>query len=372
MSTITPTEVVYKWEATVFGVTGTYNLDVTNITPSMDMDRSPYCQVTLELEGVTEEIHAALDPLTSPTIGNGQLRLTVWCEDAAGNALSWVGRDFFDSSPAPVRVWIQRVEWDRVSGRATVVCANDESRLMDKRRIAVGTIDTGATTVYELVYWALIDVFGGFVLGADPAASATPIPAGDRRLMQPGETFMELLVPELQAIDYRLYDHWGRGWSLYQREHTPKWVNAPLEVQLATHEHREGAPDFSDPIVFGVTERTTRQGDFADGVLVRYDMTQYGGTVTTQRSGNGVNTKGRVVTYQRPAPSANAADSIVQRTRIRGRDIEVTARARFDVLPGMTARIYTRTGVPRGSIRAVEWDGAAGTMTLRIQSGLPE
>lgn len=371
MSTITPAEVTYKWAAEVDTGTVWLPLDVSNIVPSMDMDRSPFCQVTLTLQNVTETVWAALDPRAEHALGFGPLRFKAWCEDVDGNLLSWVGRWGGDTSPWWLYVWIQTADRDLITGEATVVCADDESRLNDKRRIATGGIDTGATTLSGLVMWALLDVFGGVTTTADPLALTTAIPAGDRRVMQPGETFTELIMPELQAIDYRTYNYWGRIWAIYQREHTPKWTGASPTVELATYEHDEGAPAFTDPIVFAMTEQISRTGDWANGVLVRYDMTSYGGAVTVQRSGDGVHTKGRVITYQRPAPAGHAADTIVQRTRIRGRELTVEARARFDVVPGQTVSIYTRDSRPAGSLRSVEWDCAKGTMTLTIQTGLP-
>lgn len=367
MTTLTPQEVVYTWEAQVYTFAEWLDLPVLNVRASADMDRVPYCMVTLTLGGVSDEVWAALDPRPFP--GFAQLRLQVVCSDLDGTPLSWLGQRAGDASPTTATLFLRTARRDRVTGTVTVTAAGAESMLEDRIRLATGTIDTGATTVLGLVEWALQDTFGYSITTADPLASSTSIPAGDRRLMLPGENFNDLIETELQAISYRLYDHWGHVSAVFDREHTPA-TGENLNVVLATHTHAEGAPAHADPIVYEIEETMSRDGDFADGVLIKYDQTDTGGPITWQRSGDGANTKGRVLTIPR-APAGDAANPMVERTRIRGVDLTITARARFDIIPGMRLYVYTRTGAVSGSIRAVEYDTATTHMTISAQTGQP-
>ena len=350
---------------------GYQSLPVTNIVASMDMDRVPYCAAELTLEDVSPDVWTALDP-RRPTVldTDGDIRIRMVRRDAAGNAIDWLGQQ--DTPSTPERfcyLHTRSSRRDYVSGAVTVSAAGAESLLDDRRRISTTDVDTGATTVAGLVTWALTDTFGGAATTGDPLPYSAAIPTGDRRIMKPGITFNDLIEPEMDAIGCRLFNFWGRAWYLNYRDNPPLVNRVAANVALSTFTADEGAPRFADPIVFGIEQTVTRDGDYADGVLIRYDMTKSGGGVSLQRSGDGSNTKGRVITYERPAAAAGAADILASRTRIRGNEITLECSIRFDIMPGMLLTVYTRSGVLAGSIRAVTWDAKAGTMTIRAQSG---
>lgn len=381
MTSLTPQHSRIVWEATARGALSdpfaTLGLQPTNIVARMDIDRVPYCSATLTLDGITEKMWKNLEPRRSSiTELDGSVRIRARRYDADGNLLDYLGRRTTASNDS--EFWLalhtRTARRGLVSGTATVELATADAILDDRRRIATDDRDTGATTVYQLVTWTLLDVFGSYNLGtSDTTPADTPLVSDpERSLMKAGETFNELIEPELQAIDFRLFNYWGRGWNLNPRDTPPMWPGVQRHVTLSTYSHADGAPEFADPIVFDIEETVSRDGDYADGLLVEWDTTDTeGGILTRQRSGNGDNTRGRVVTYKRPQPGENAANVMVARTRIRGQEFTLTCAARFDIVPGMNLTVYTRAGVVAGSIRACEWDMSANTMTIRMQSGRP-
>lgn len=376
MTTISPKFTWCEYTADVRDAGGTwYPLPVTNIVASEDMDRESYTAVTLTLEWVSEAIWELLDARAQSGITGPDLRWRVaqYTRTAVGvvqllGYLPGIGLTVPDQE-RPASMYLRDANRDLETGTVTVIAAGGETMLGDKTRNSATTIDTRAADVSALVQWSLFDVFGGVGGGyaADPIVLSTAIPAGDRRLMLQGESHIDLMKSELDAINCRLYDVWGLSWSARVRD-----IVAGT-IKLATHPQAEGAPADADPIVWRVTEKVTRDGAFADGVLIRYDYLNAAGVrVTTyQASGGGVNTKGLVVQRQRAMPAANAAEQLLTRTRIRGRDITVVARIRLDLHAANAFEIHTTRGVLTGVARAVQWDCAAGTVTIRAQSGLP-
>lgn len=352
---------------------------VVNIIPSMDMDRVPYCDVTIEIEGIDYATVLKLDPrlnLNYTSIPANVIRFRINEFDGAGAfRCNLVRNTPFPSAQRAVLV-IRSVEYDHLTRSATLRAGGLETILDDRRRISVTSIDTGASTVINLVYWSLIDTFGGYSISSDEIVSATSIPAGDRRLFMPGESHSDLLDTELQAIGCRLFTYWGDSWYANERENTPLLgysFGYERTLQLATYSQREGAPPNADPIVYEVTESFDRSGEYADGVLVKFDTLESGGAVAYQRSGDGSNSRGRVINWKRTEPAANAANEAVKRTKIRGRDIDIVARARLDVSPGQVATVFLRDDIAlTATIRSVRWDIKRAEMTIRAQAGLPE
>lgn len=376
MTEITDRETSFTWEVQRYE-SGWVDLPAVNVTTSIDMDRVPYCTATVEVAGIDYATVLALDPRrdASGFVGN-VIRIRVLEFDEAGDFRANLVRNM----PSPESQWatlvIRRVTYDHLTRDATIELGGRESILDDRRRISGTSIDTGATDALELVYWSLTDTFGGYTVttvGSDASNSA--IPAGDRRLFLPGESHSDLLEPELQAAGCRLYDYWGNWW-VNRREDTPLLGvvdGYERTVQLSSYTQREGAPPNADPILYEVSETFDRSGDYADGVLIKFDTSESGGSTAYQRSGTGANTKGRVITWKRAAPSSNAADEVVKRTKIRGRDLRITARARLDITPGQTIRAFLRDDLEiTANVRAVEWNIADAEMTIRAQAGRPE
>lgn len=353
--------------------------EAVNVIPSVDMDRIPYCAIQVEFAGLSYADYMKLDPrLDIPGTGfaGNRIMVRVLEFDAAGDFRANLVRDSTFPELKYAELIIRYVDYDEITGDGTITASGRESILDDRLRIAGSGIDTGATTVISLVYWSLTDCFGSFSMSNDNILSATSIPSGDRRYMMPGESHSDLLEPELQAIGARLYDYWGDAWYGNERENTPLLgfgYGYERTLQLATYTQREGAPPNADPIVYSVRSQLSRESDYADGVLIKFDTLESGGATTYQRSGDGSNTKGRVITWQRVEPGANAADEVVQRTKIRGHSVDVTARARLDVSPGQVINVFLRDDrTMTATVRAIRWDIAAAEMTIRAQAGLPE
>ncbi len=370
MTSITPERVRYEVSATLVADPAT-QLDVDSITPFMDMDGNAFCGVMIRLKSVTDAQWALLDPRT---IGvQNTLYFNVKQLDADTGAVLTELPVVTASFDPNARLYLREAELDEVTGEATVFATSGEPMLSDKRRISGSTINTGATTVETLFTYSLYDIFGGIAYGVDPIVSSTAIPAGDRRLMLQGESHLDLLMPEMQAIDCRIYDYWGRTWWAKSRTSPPSYVGAPTTVKLATYTQAEGAPSDADPIVHSARRKVSREGDWADGILVRGEYTNAGGTRVQwwQASGAGVNTRGRVIDMNRAQPASNVANQIATRSVIRGAELTITAAIRFDVRPGQTLTLYTRTRTTTVIVRAVEWDVSDNLMTIRAETGNP-
>lgn len=362
MTTRTPT-VVHTVNEAWLGLTSDPLPNVKNLVATADIDAQTFASATLTLGPVTDELWAQLDPRDGVTVA---FKSTQY--DMAGNVLGALPT--VDSGNDVAELWLRSARRDHITGEVTLELAGGESMLDDKKRISGNTINTGATTVSELVYWSLLDVFGSLVIIEDVPVLTTSIPAGDRRLMVQGESHAELLQPELDAINCRLIDAWGRTWGAYVRSAT---YGTPLK--LATY---DGAPSDADPCVTELTEELSRDGEWADGVLIEY--TPPGSAASTwQRSGAGANTRGMVIRRDRAAPGGNAANQIVNRTQIRGYDLQVTARLRYegvafattDYTRPQTLQVYTPDRTLTGRIRSVQWDTLNGLMTIRAQTGDP-
>lgn len=350
------------------------DLPLARVVASSDMDRVNYTAATLTLHGATPAMWAAMDPRAQNPLGFSPVRFRIrqyqYDDDGAPEVHSNLpGSQGGSSVDSWASLWVRSIERDFISGTVTVELAGAELMLSDKRRIAGTTLNTAATSVSALVQYSIDDVLGGGAVTNDAIVTSTAIAAGDRRLMLQGETHIDLIRAELDAIGCRFYDYWGLLYANRARNITAG------TIKLATHTEAEGAPSDADPIVTGLRENVTRDGDFADGVLVKGTYTDGSGNRIEwyQASGAGVNTKGRVINVERAQPSANSAEEFVDRTIIRGHDITVEARARLDVRPAYELEVHHRAGVLEANIRAVEYDidldGGSATMTLRAQTG---
>lgn len=343
-----------------------YNLPLLSedgsLVISEDQDRETFIEVTARLEWLPDHIYRALDPRTQVSTGAPPIKLQLSERDGTGAILRyWPSNttNILIDPSAEAGLWVRAITRDWTARTVTIRLSTKEPFLNDRIRLAGTSVDTAATTVRALVNYSLTDVFGGDVLN-DYATivNSTAIPAGDRRLFQPGQSHMDLIKSELDAIDCRVYDEYGVIWTALARTGTLG------QVRLST------APEYGtdcDPIVWEVADTLSRDGRWYDGVLIEYDTRAFGGTVAWQRSGAGAHTRGQVVNRDRPAPTANAADKLVTRTSIRGRDTDVIARARLDVRSRMTAAIFTFDATLQGAIRAVEYSFPEGTMRLRIE-----
>lgn len=365
MTTPLPAVVRYEfvdWAVFTSGLSGWKPLPVEEVRASADWDRTPLIIAEIITGPVDGATWAALDPRRGARV-RGRIRQL----DMAGTELGALPWSPYPPGGLPMILQVRTVTRDHVTGKITIRAAGRESLLADKRRISGDPVDTGAATVYSLTLWSLYDVFGGAAFIADPATSE-PIPAGERRLMNPGESHEDLLLPELDAIGCRILDGWGRTWSVTKRD-----AVEPTGLTLSTY--AEGANPDADPAVVAATETISRDDTWADGILMKYQPP--GGDITYQRSGAGVNTRGLVVTRDRAAPAGNVADEVAGRAVARGYDVEVTARIRFDLTLGKynnptPQQIVIDTpeddSAIVATIRAVEWDTDTGLMTIRANT----
>lgn len=368
MTTRTPRTVWYEY----FAVIGPEVLDVENIVVSADVDRPVYGRAVLTLANVTEAAFQLLDPRDTDPANAEPLywRVEQWSDDGM---IASLPADVFQPPDVAV-MYVRSVSRNHLNGTVDVEVATKEAFLEDKRRISANPIDTGATTVTELVHWAVSDTFTGNTLSSIPVADSTTIPAGDRRKQFPGETHAELIQPELDAIDCRLTCSWGGLWVIQKRG-----TASTTTLRLCT---TEDGPADADPIIIDVVEELSRETDWYDGVLIEFTYTDGAGDTITeyQASGAGVNTRGVVLTRERPKPTGNVANWVQARTVTRGYDIEVDARIRLDLSlcgqapPEMALQpiriIFTDRNID-ARIRSCEWDFAAGTMRIRAQTGNP-
>jgi hypothetical protein len=331
-----------------------------SLTLGEDMDRDNFAEATLACHWLDDEVLELIDPREIETgAGNtGPIRVRVVEYERDGTG--WAVRATLPDFPAAARLWPRTIVQDYVNRTTTITAASGELLLDDEIRISGTSTDTGATNVAELVVYAMDWVIGTYVLTQDPVCAATSLPAGPSRELNGGDSLLSLIKSELDGLNVRLYNPWGNTWIVQDRDYTEG-----AAVHLAT------APDLqedADPIVYELKETRTREGRWADGVLLKFDTTAYGGSVQYQAAGAGTSTKGVVITRTRPAPQGNAAEKLQTRTIIKGRDLDVTARARLDVTTRRTAAIWTRDTVAEGSIRAVQWRFPEGVMSLRVQS----
>lgn len=331
---------------------------------SEDMDRDNFVEVILTLDWLDEALFDALDPreLTVGFAAAGPVRVGVKeYTPASGAPRAVLPEDIPLVGKPEGEFWPRTLTRDYLNRTVRLVCTSREAILDDALRIQTTSVDTAATTVAQLVTWTVDAVFGGLFITHAAITSATALPAGDRRRMQPGESHLGLIRSELDALNCRIYDNYGVQVFTEDRD-----ASSGAAISLAT---APGLQTDADPIVYEMTETRSRDGRWADGVLVKFDMTSFGGTVTWQASaGGGASTKGLELTRQRPAPVGNAATKVQARSLIRGKDLDVTARARLDVRTRRPIVVWTQDTYVEGSVRAVEWSFPEGIMRLRVQS----
>lgn len=332
------------------------SLEVRAFDISADMDRSPFGAFTLTLAPVDATTWDWLDPRDS----NITLGWNVHAYDDYGVE---VGRLPFGRFLG--RAKIRRRSRDLITGEVTIQATTLESLLDDKRRIAGTTVNTGATTLEALILWALVDLQVSYpyinaAIIDSTGTGAVAIPAGDRRLWLQGETLFDLFEAELSSTGRRFYDSLEGGlWKVLADDDAPLDLSQPTTLMLT---------DGDTGTIISASEDTDR-ASWADGVLVKFQYVNSGGTnvIAYQASGTGANTRGEVINQSRPAPSSNYANRIVTRTQIRGTTYEITADADTDAHPGQDLTATIAGVAHTGQVRAVDWRFPEGVMTVKAQ-----
>lgn len=343
-------------------------LEVRSMVVSADMDRVPFGTVTIVCAPVDDTTWQWLDPRNSGTTGARVLwGVDRWDAetDEYIHGLPW--RDVPHSATFPAATACIRTRKRNIlTGEITITATTYEVLLDDKRRIA-GTIATiaAAVNLWDMTLAALNDAAIGTDLSPGlsdtTGASAVLIPAGDRRTWLQGQTWSDFFESEMGSTGRRLYDAL-RGNDFHIRNDT----DAPFGLfQPTTLALRDGP----DGHVISFDETTDRE-EWADGVLVKFSYVNgAGATVTTYQASpaGGTNTKGQVVTRDRPAPSTNLADRIRTRTLIRGKTYELEGTAELDAYPAQTMTVTVAGVAYVSQIRSVEWRFPEGTMSIRSQ-----
>lgn len=361
MTTETDAAVRFEWDfylTSAASPTGAaYDLPVQSWVLSEDMDRDNFLELELTMDWLPENVWEALDPRD----------LVMPAGDAKG-PIRFQVREYEDGTTAPRAVlpalgsegsvWPYDISRNDIDGTVKLRCVSGEVLMDEKIKLSSGGTDTAATTVELLTRYALNGVFNAW--GLDYLVATSAIPVGDRRVLNAGESFLDLIRSELDAINARLYDYYGLTFIVEDRD--AAWGAA---VHLATAPNLQTG---ADPIVWNLNETVTRGNSFADGVLIKFDNTPNGGGITWQAAGTGFSDKGVFQTRDRAAPTGNVADKVRARSLIRGRDLDVIARARMDVRSRTPGVVWTMQRYIEGSIRAVEWRFPEGEMSLRMQS----
>jgi hypothetical protein len=395
-----PTAVRYEYDADYRTGDEWKPLPVVMITPSVDADRVPYVVAQLTLAAIDEATFAALDPRTLNPANVGQVRWRIRQLDLAGNILGYLPRvaaGVDDYAVMHVRTITRTLE------SVTLTLHAAESLLDDKLCILPSDGPGRNVSSRGLLDWVLELVIGrtrprteipSRVRAADDhAAEILDLDYGwgnpANTTIAHGQSYLRAVETELGSYDVRLIDAWGLGWYAATRGVPPTYEGAPTVVKLGTYttDNASVLPDDVDPIVIELEQTVSRDGDWADAVILDGETTdglyvnswqQMAGTGGYRLDGYLIDadtlaaidahTRGRAITIDRAAPTGNLAQAIAGRATTRGHDLTVTARARFDVLPGMELQVHMRTQILTATILAVDWDPAVGTMTVRAQS----
>lgn len=339
---------------------GTELVDAEFDVLSLDRHRSPFVEATLSMPYPGDEMFARLDPRTAdaPVLFYNSQHFT---RGAGGELDAYVSH-----APAITqavhdgrgKLWVRELDHDVVADRLTIRAKGAEVVLEDKRRISAATVDTGATSIDELVEYALTDTGFRAQLGFVDANATGALPAGDRRLWLAGETLAELYEPELAGTSSptRVY-----GNDVGQFDVLP--LDAPPGYS-GTYVHELTTGDAGNVVEAG---RSASREEWHDATLLKAEYIDGAGTrqVAWQRDpATGVNTRGQLVSIGRPITSASLAavyTSVADRAGARWR---IVAAADFRCRPGRLASIVLATG----GTYTLQPD----SVTYRIRDGLME
>ena len=379
------TSVHYEYEAEVRDGSQWISLPATDIVPSADLDRVPFAAATITAGALSEEQWALLDPrLVDPREG-GQVRWRVRQLDVNNAVIGYLPR-VGEPTNQWATMYVRTVTRDlgvttiMLGGGETMIddrlVIEDAGRLTSKYEISNALAE--ATTVGGYIDALLTLTFGDtHATPADEAAaevlarSAGP----DTRLSMPGlveialpapagASFMQLIETELSSLGMRLFDAWGLGWYVASRDKVAP--EEPTPMRWASH---DGAPPGVEPIIVAFNDTVSRDGDWADTVVVVGESPTFDSTRTWRHFAEGsARSRGRVIQLTAGEPSGNLAASIVSRTFRRGRDIVILAQIRMAVSPGAPLELHLKSGVLSGEVVSIEWQTERGEMTVHARS----
>ncbi|ALJ20322.1 hypothetical protein [Microbacterium sp. No. 7] len=344
-------------------------LPVTGITPTIDKDRVPYAITDVALAALTLDMIAFLDARKIDPHGPAPVRWRIARYTAGGTLVD----TFPDTGYA--------YQWPRSLTRrltsAHLTLHGGETLVDDKTNLTGRPLTLSTGTWAGLVDSGLAYVFGTApdVLIDDAAECAMQLSSRFTHDMPPGRTVADIIETELNAQGLRLYDLLGTWW-VADRDRPPGSLDEhgdPRVIALASHDSSDLDPDV-DPAITDLYETITRDGDWSDGLLVRLGIPGaaqwWQQTATLAGLDCDGPTKGRVLDVPYTPASGNYAATVLARAYRKGRDLQITARARLDILPGMTLRAHLRGETLEATVSAVSWDFPAGLVTITTQDAI--
>ncbi|WP_417561873.1 hypothetical protein [Microbacterium sp.] len=343
--------------------------NIDEVTITLDIDAVAWQTVNLTGGPLVNPSDAdAIDPRINGGIG---MLVQVRAQDLQGNELrSFPGTyQYAANQTQPEFYMVRSTNVDWVTGKVTVEAASGELQHLDTRYVGTTVYDTGATTLFELARYG-VGHSDAVPLTDRLSAASVPISAGDRRLIQPGESYWDFMVNELSAAGGRVFES-GAGYHVIADREDPPRDTTITTLALST------SPDLDGVLVESVTETRSIDTDWADAVIVRYDYTNGAGNkVTTyQTAGQAdgtLQTRALSLSRDRAASGANLATSILGRAQRRGQAFETVCAIDFAVRPGVDLTLARPSGtVDLGKCRSVEYRIHEGRMTVRSQIGEP-
>ncbi|MET0725933.1 MAG: hypothetical protein ABWY36_06250 [Leifsonia sp.] len=349
----------FVFDANLFNGTATEALDVIDFTWSMDMDRVPAIQGTMTVDDPGDTIWNQMDPRPRDPGAVILYKVYRYSSDIGGDETR---QDFPPNPGIGGKLWITSATRNLTMGTITLELESGESKLEEYRNSTTAALATGAGSVRALIDYVLNAAGEPSLYSYDSVVSSTTLPAGTRRDWEPGDTGNDVIEPELDAINCRLWFTPIGLWTAGSR-------NTPPPSPTSTVNLKDG----SNGTVIEATHGRTREGEFYDSSLIRYQYTPAGGTETiayyASSSTGAPRAKTRFTTVERPRPSNDPTDAQAARDKKRGENVVVTCAIALDVWPGATLNLTvggrTYTGL---SIRAVTYNPADGTMEIGAQT----
>lgn len=309
-------------------------LDVQDATITLDDSMAPYVMAVLTCAAPAGSVLEAIDPRAA-------LRCTVQLNDHA---------DLFGGTATSrtLDLVVHSRAHDVNSGTLSLALMSDETLLIDTALLLRNVKDWQSTSVRQLC-GKILALFGKtLAAGTDDA-----VIAAGAAVQSPGQSYWDFLEGTLASTNLRLWCDEARVWHLTDKE-------TPAAGQLSL--------SYTGTVAQLVDTIDLAQ-EWADSVVIRYSYVDTNGNTETSYDYSGPAAPKRTVTFDFVAPPAvdGAARRLLRRLTGRGRVLEQTAVARFDVVPTQPFIATLPDGAPTqsGLVSAVTWTLPASTMTVR-------
>jgi hypothetical protein len=168
---------------------------------------------------------------------------------------------------------------------------------------------------------------------------------------EPGESAWDFVAPLIQTSGLRLYCDERRRWLLVDPA-TP--VDGQINITAGVN-----LTDGRDTI--------SRSRDWFDAVVVEYSWNDEAGSSKVAWDVAGApGTKVLTLRYQRPYPGPGAAASVLDRSRGRGRVLDISALSDYAATPGIAVQAtLPASPIQTGFVSAVTWSLPADEMTVK-------